>query len=208
MKRILLTGFGPFPKVAVNPTGRLMERIAALADPFPGVEAHTAVLDVDYVRCEDQFRQAVEAAAPEAILSWGVYMGADDIRLERIAVNLDDAAVPDTGGHLRSGQRIVDDGPVGYWSTLPLEALRQALQAATIPVVLSAHAGAYMCNHIFYYGRHWLATRGLAVPMGFIHVPPFPEQVPEGAKQQGLALEVLQRTAAVCVEAVAAALPA
>lgn len=50
--RILLTGFGPFPNVEVNPSGRLVERIAAQEEPFPGIEVHTAVLDVDYLRCE------------------------------------------------------------------------------------------------------------------------------------------------------------
>jgi pyroglutamyl-peptidase len=203
MRRILLTGFGPFANVEVNPTGRLMEHIAALAEPFPNVETHTAVLDVAYLRCEEQFRQAVEAVRPAAVLSFGVYLSADDIRLERIAVNLDDATIADTAGLLRRGQQVVQAGPVGYWSTLPLEAMHQSLQAAGIPAVLSGHAGTYLCNHIFYYGRHWLETQGLHVPMGFIHVPPFPEQLPEGAKQKGMSLEVLFTAAQVCVEVVA-----
>lgn len=206
MRRILLTGFGPFANVKVNPSGRLIEHITAQAAPFPSVEAHTATLDVDYVQCEEQFRQAVEAARPEAVLSFGVYLGADDIRLERIAVNLDDATIADRGGLWRKGELIAEDGPVGYWSTLPVEALQQALEAAGVPAVLSSHAGTYMCNHIFYYGRHWLESRGLRVPMGFIHVPAFPAQVQEGAKQKGVELEVLFRAAQVCVEVVAASI--
>jgi len=202
--RILLTGFGPFPKMEVNPTGRLMEHIATLTEPFPGICAHTAVLEVDYLRCEEQFRQAVEANQPEAILSFGVYKGADNIRLERIAVNFDDATTADNGGLQRQGEQIVKDGPVGYWSTLPVEAMQRALVAADIPAAFSSHAGTYLCNHIFYYGRHWIETRGLRIPMGFIHVPPFPEQVPKEDKLQGMALEVLFRAAQVCVGVVAA----
>jgi pyroglutamyl-peptidase len=198
--RILLTGFGPFANVAVNPSGRLMEHIAALTEPFPGIEAHTTVLDVDYSRCEEQFRQAIAAARPAAILAFGVHLSADDIRLERIAVNLDDATVPDNGGLRRKGARIAEEGPVGYWSTLPVEAMQQTLEAAGIPAFLSSHAGTYLCNHIFYYGQHWLGTQGLGIPMGFVHVPVFPEQVPEGAKQKGMALEALFRAAQVCVE--------
>jgi pyroglutamyl-peptidase len=198
--RILLTGFKRFGNLEVNPTERLMEHITAAPVALPGVDMHTAVLDVDYVRCEEQFRRAVESVNPDAVLSFGVYLGADDIRLERIAVNLDDATIPDVGGLLRSGQHIVEDGPVGYWSTLPVEEMHRALGAAGIPAVLSGHAGTYMCNHIFYYGRHWFETRGLPVPMGFIHVPPFPQQFPAGEKrQQGMALEMLLRAAVVCV---------
>jgi pyroglutamyl-peptidase len=155
---------------------------------------------VDYVRCEDQFARAMEEVRPDAVICFGVYLGADDIRLERIAVNLDDATIPDEGGLSRNGSRIVADGPVGYWSTLPVEEMHSALQAAGIPAVLSGHAGTYLCNHIFYYGRHWLETRGLAVPLGFVHVPPFPEQLPEGqSRQKGMALEVLLKVAEVCV---------
>ena len=201
--RILLTGFRRFANLEVNPTERLVELAAASAEAFPGVEIHAAVLDVDYVRCEEQFRRAVEHVNPDAVLSFGVYLGADEIRLERIAVNLDDATIPDTGGLLRDGQRIVEAGPVGYWSLLPIEEMYRALGAAGVPAVLSGHAGTYMCNHIFYYGRYWLEKRGLAVPAGFIHVPPFPEQLPEEAKQKGVSLPELFRAVQVCVQVAA-----
>ena len=204
MRRILLTGFKRFANLEANPTERLMEQVAASPGAFAGAEVHPAVLDVDYVRCEEQFARAVEEVRPDAVISFGVYLGADDLRLERIAVNLDDAKIPDTGGLQRSGQRIVGDGPVGYWSTLPLEAMQRALQEAGVAAVLSSHAGTYLCNHIFYYGRHWFETRGLAVPVGFVHVPPLPEGLPPGEKrQQGMALETLLEAAHICVTVVA-----
>jgi pyroglutamyl-peptidase len=204
MQRILLTGFRRFANLEVNPTERLMEQVAALPGAFGGAEVHTAVLDVDYVRCEEQFVQAVEGARPEAVIAFGVYLGADDLRLERIAVNVDEASIPDTAGLRRSGQRIVEDGPVGYWSTLPLEEMQRALRHAGLAAVLSNHAGTYMCNHIFYYGRHWFETRGLAVPVGFVHVPPLPEGLPTGeSRQQGMALETLLQAAHLCVATVA-----
>ncbi len=207
--RVLLTGFKRFASLTVNPTERLMELVADSPGALEGVEVHTAVLDVDYRRCEEQFARAVVETRPDAAIAFGVYLGADDLRLERIAVNLDEATIPDTGGLRRSGERIVEDGPVGYWSTLPLEEMQRALQEAGIAAVLSAHAGTYMCNHIFYYGRHWLEMRGLAIPFGFVHVPPFPGQLPEGEKrQQGMALEVLRQAAQLCVGVVAERLSA
>jgi pyroglutamyl-peptidase len=202
--RVLLTGFRPFGKAEVNPTQRLTEAVAAAAEPFAGVAVRAVVLDTDYTRCEEQFRQAVAGFAPTSILSFGLHMGTDEIRLERIAVNVDDAAVADTGGNRRDGQPIVAGGPVGYWSTLPLEAMRQALEAADIPVAMSNHAGTYVCNHLFYFGRHWTETQGWDIRMGFIHVPPFPEQLSASdAGRRGMELETLFRAAGICVTVLA-----
>ncbi len=204
--RILLTGFGPFGKAEVNPTQRLMEAVAAGSVAFAGAAVRAVVLDTAYAACEEQFRRAVAEWAPAAVLSFGLHMGTDELRLERIAVNVDDAAIADTGGLLRSGQRIAEDGPVGYWSTLPLEGMRRALEAAGIPVAVSNHAGTYVCNHLFYTGRHWIERRAPGTAMGFIHVPPFPEQVQGEAGRRGMALDVLVRAAQVCVAAVREAL--
>ena len=200
LPRILLTGFKPFGSLSVNPTEQLMHALAA--EDFGGAVVETAVLDVDYVQAEQQFQAAVTRFAPHAILSFGVAGSTDTLRLERIAVNLDDAGLPDSGGQTRAGTRIVEQGPVGYWATLDLDALYAALVEADLPVRFSNHAGAYLCNHLFYYGLH--LTQGTGVRMGFIHVPPLPEQVTEGGRaKQGLALERLVAAARVCVGVVA-----
>jgi pyroglutamyl-peptidase len=198
--RILLTGFKPFGSLSVNPTEQLMRALAT--EKFAGAAIETVILDVDYVRAEHQFRAAVTRFSPNAILSFGVAGGADTLRLERIAVNIDDADLPDSGGQRRAGTRIVEQGPVGYWATLDLEALYAALVEAGLPVRMSNHAGAYLCNHLLYYGLH--LTQGTATRMGFVHVPPLPEQVTEGGRAQvGMALETLVAAARVCVRTIA-----
>lgn len=202
MLRMLVTGFRPFGKAAVNPTEWLMQTLAGSGEIVPGVAIETLVLDTDYVLCEEQFRAAWERLAPAAVLSFGLNMGSDEIRLERIAVNIDDAPIADTGGHLRNGKRIVPNGPVGYWATLPLDEMCGALKEAGIPVAISNHAGTYVCNHLFYYGRHLIETRRSQTPMGFIHVPPFPEQVADEAERCGMSPEMLRRAAVLCVEVV------
>ena len=47
----------------------------------------------------------------------------------------------------------------------------------------------YVCNHLFYGVRHALERRGCPLPMGFVHVPPLPEQVAGELGRTGLALE-------------------
>ena len=65
--------------------------------------------------------------------------------------------------------------------------------------------GAYLCNHLFYYARHWIETHRLDLPLGFIHVPPFPEQVEGLAGRQGMDLQTLRKAAEVCMEVMASA---
>lgn len=197
--KILCTGFRPFGPVAVNPTEQLM--LALDKEPMHQVDLRAVVLDTDYARCEAQFRQALEAFRPDAVLCFGVHRRSDELRLERIAVNVDDADLEDTGGAVRRGRRIAPDGPVGYWSTLPLERMYEALQEAGLPVAFSNHAGAYLCNHVFYYGRHLLENHGRPIPMGFIHTPPLPEE--DNAEHAGMELETLLRAARICIRIVA-----
>jgi pyroglutamyl-peptidase len=202
--RVLLTGFKPFGELEINPTAQLMRTIAASAEEFDGAVVETSVLDTDYVLCEQQFRDAVARFAPDAILSFGVAMGTDELGLERIAVNLDEAGIPDSGGHLRAGERIVAEGLVGYWATIDVDGVYEALVEAGIPVRFSNHAGTYVCNHLFYYGLYLIQTLGSKIKMGFVHVPPLPEQIQEGSRAKaGMALETLVAAARVCVGAIA-----
>ena len=166
-KCILLTGFGPFAGMETNPTQLLMEALASTS--FPGAETRTAVLDVDYQRAGEQFRALVEEHRPDAVVSFGVALRRPEICIERVAVNLDCSSLPDNAGVIRQGEEIVPGGPPGYWSTLPVNELHAALLAAEIPVRHSGSAGGYLCNHVFYYGRHLAEELGFA--MGFIHVP-------------------------------------
>jgi len=203
--RVLLTGFTPYDGVAINPTEQLMLAApAALAD-IPGVALRAVVLDTDYQRSEQQFLAALADFRPHAVLSFGLSRRIDEIKLERIAINVDDAPIVDTNGVLRRGQKIAPDGPVGYWTTLPIEVIQQALQEAGIPAGISNHAGAYVCNHLYYFGLHTIAARGLNSRMGFVHVPPLPEMLGEAESHRtGMRFETLLRAARIIVTTTAA----
>jgi pyroglutamyl-peptidase len=63
-------------------------------------------------------------------------------------------------------------------STLPLAAIRERLEAESLPVEWSDDAGAYLCNMVFTLSRAH-ACDGFAPPVsGFIHVPPTGEGKP------------------------------
>jgi pyroglutamyl-peptidase len=80
---------------------------------------------------------------PDAILAVGVAMGTPSLRLERVALNLDDSDAPDNSGEIIQGQLIASQGPATYWSSLPLTGMLEALDRLGVPAVISNHAGTF-----------------------------------------------------------------
>lgn len=172
--RILVTGFRPFAGHAANPSQRIVEALAA--EEWGGALLLQGVaLEVAYASVEAQFNVAVKTFRPTHVLSFGLDYGTDTVKLERLAVNLDDAAIADERGELRRGTRIMSRGPAARWSTLPLEAMYAAVHTVGVPVIYSAHAGTFLCNHVLFHalGRAGKASGGFRV--GFIHLPPTPD---------------------------------
>ena len=90
------------------------------------------------------------------------------------------------------------------FSAHPVETIVADLKAAGLPAKASNHAGAYICNHIFYYARHRFERAQTPILMGFIHVPPLPEMIkPADAPRAGLPLDRLVEAARVAVAALA-----
>ena len=98
---------------------------------------------------------------------------------ERVAINIDDYAIPDNAGNQPKGEPIVTGGPVGYFSTLPIEPIVGQLKQADIPAEISNSAGTYLCNHLFYSVMHELAINEQAISAGFMHLPYLHEQAVE-----------------------------
>lgn len=78
------------------------------------------------------------------------------------------------------GQQPVDEpvfpeGPAGYFTTLPIKAMVQALRREGIPASVSQTAGTYNCNAIFYGLCHYIASRQAPMRGGFVHLPYLPE---------------------------------
>lgn len=189
---VLLTGFTPFSEVSVNPSEKIVALLAERPDVIP------LVLPTEYEASAEQLRAAILAHNPEAIILLGVAQNRPLICLERVALNLDDASIPDNAGDLATGRPIVPGGPLALESTLPVEAMRDALLARGIPAAVSNHAGTYVCNHVFYTARHVLTEIGRDIPCGFIHVPGL--RPPEGDAVNGLALDTMVEAVGACID--------
>ena len=204
MATVLLTGFEASSWIDPNPTAELMQMIDADRQAFAPATVHPIILPVDFEAAPRMLVAAVDRYAPETIISFGASSSRDMICVERVGLNLDDSSTPDNAGVRRQGSRIVEDGPVGYWSTLDVDRIVAALQAGDCRAVASGYAGGHLCNHTLYTSLHLLATTQRShIRAGFVHVPPAPDQlqpdwpIPEGMTTRQL-FEAAQIVVACC----------
>ena len=200
---ILLTGFEPFGTYKDNPSA---EVAAALDGRSVGDDAvRSAVLPVHHARAAALVAELVEQAPPRAIVHLGLAGGRARIALERVAVNVMDFEIADNAGYRAAGEPCVADGPAAYFSTLPLQAMLEALGAHGVPAYLSSTAGTYLCNQTFYTTRHLLASRTLDIPAGFIHLPLSPSMVvASGLEQPSMDVPLMIRAVEVALRVVSA----
>lgn len=111
------------------------------------------------------------ATPPELVICLGLAAGTDTIRLERVALNLRDARIPDNAGAQPADVPVVPQGPPALFSTLRLKAAHARITATGIPVTLSLSAGSYVCNELLYTALHHISAKDLQIPAGFVHLP-------------------------------------
>lgn len=171
-RTLLLTFFGPFPGVPVNPTVALAASVQRLlAQMRPDLRVVARELPVSYNGSSTALRAALQEVRPDALISLGVAVGRDAVSLEQVAINLDSAGIKDNDGDRRCDEPIAQGGREAYFSSLPVRASFERLRAAGEPVEISYTAGTYVCNHVFYEGQRISRELGLSIPAGFVHVP-------------------------------------
>ncbi|MFH8371092.1 pyroglutamyl-peptidase I [Streptomyces sp. NPDC018031] len=175
MTTVLLTGFEPFDGERTNPSWQAVR--AAAGRPLPGLTLTTAELPCVFGDALTALRAAVAATDPDVVIAVGQAGGRPDLTVERVAINLDDARIPDNAGRRPIDRPVVPGGPAAYFATLPVKACVAAARAAGLPASVSHTAGTFVCNHVFYGLLHLAATERPGLRGGFVHVPYAPEQV-------------------------------
>ena len=184
---VLLTGFEPFGGESVNPSWLAVE---AVARDWNGGETVIAVqLPVVF---DDTIDRVIAQHSPDLVVSVGQAGGFATVELERVAINVQDARIPDNAGAQPVDEPVVPGGPAAHFSSLPIKAAVAALVAAGIPASVSQSAGTYTCNHVFYRLRH-LGQHG-----GFVHVPYSTEQL-EGRDAPSLPQDVITEAVRIAV---------
>ncbi len=199
---ILLTGFEPFGTYKDNPSADVAD---ALHGRTVGNDTvRSAVLPVHHARAAAVVAELVRDTAPRAVVHLGLAGGRARLALERVAVNVMDFEIADNTGYRATGEPCVPGGPAAYFSTLPLEAILEALTAEGVPAYLSSTAGTYLCNQTFYTTRHLLHSRGPYIPAGFIHLPLSPSMVvATGLEQPSMDLPLMIRAIEIALRVIA-----
>ncbi|WP_240620123.1 pyroglutamyl-peptidase I, partial [Peribacillus acanthi] len=174
MAHILLTGFDPFGGETTNPSleavmklnGKQINQHLIVARKLPTV-FHESVQTI---------KMYLDELDPHVVICVGQAGGRPDISIERVAINVDDARIPDNKGQQPIDTPIFKDGPAAYWSTLPIKSMVKKLRENGVPASISHTAGTFVCNHIFYSLLHIIKSRGREARGGFIHIPFLPEQ--------------------------------
>jgi pyroglutamyl-peptidase len=166
-KKVLLTGFEPFGGASFNPSGAVVQEIAEHG--IDGIEIVTAILPVEFKRASEKLINLISAHKPSVIISLGQAEGRDFIGLEQVAINLADGRIADNVGVKLVNQPINVSAADGYFSTLPIRAIVDAISALGISAKVSYSAGTFICNEIFFTAQSFL--QGSTVISGFIHLP-------------------------------------
>src|SRR4051812_18033304 len=173
---VLVTGFEPFGADSVNPSW--MATQALHGRMVAGHRIIGAQIPTVFDAALQALRRELLRHAPVLVVGTGQAGGRAAISLERVAINVNDARIPDNDGAQPVDTPVIAGAPAAYFTTLPIKAMRAAMLDEGITAEVSQTAGTFVCNHVFYGLMHELATNPRCKGMrgGFLHVPWLPGQ--------------------------------
>ncbi|MED1203734.1 pyroglutamyl-peptidase I [Heyndrickxia acidicola] len=199
MKRVLLTGFEPFGGESINPA---LEAIRELEGTVTEkYEINVWEIPTVFNKSLDVLAKAISETQPDIVICIGQAGGRSAITVERVAINVNDARIPDNEGRQPIDTPVVEGGPAAYWSTLPIKAMVEVMNERGIPASVSQTAGTFVCNHLFYGLMDLLASMNNSIKGGFIHIPFLPEQAVKNPSQPSMALETIVKGLKAAIEA-------
>ncbi|MGF1608688.1 MAG: hypothetical protein ACFCUQ_04785 [Kiloniellales bacterium] len=205
---VVVTGYGAWAKTAPNPAALVLRQLAAQS--WPGCRLVPIEVPVKTTVLLSLVRDALLAHRPAIWLGIGVAPGTVGVRGEMVGINWRDFDVPDNDDVTLDGVPIVEEGAAAHFSTLPIRAMVEAIQAEDIPASVSYAAGTHLCNQMLYTSLHLVDRHGLETRCGFLHVPYTPELAARLLAAEGpqpsMALADMSRAARIAIERALASL--
>ena len=190
---LLVTGFEPFGGDVINPSGELARLLHGRR--IGAAQVAGAVLPCVFDTALPALMAALQQHQPRWVLALGLAGNRSAVSVERVAINLVDARIPDNAGAQPMDQPVLTGAPAAYFTGLPAKAIVADLIGAGHRADLSYTAGSFVCNQVFYALMRALAQRP-GVVGGFIHLPPLPQQArrypaaqPKALSEQRAAME-------------------
>lgn len=195
--KVLVTGFEPFGGEKINPA---LEAVKMLKDEILGAEIVKLELPTVFGKSKEILEKALEKERPDIVICVGQAGGRDKISIERVAINVDDASIPDNEGNQPMDKPIFEDGSAAYFSKLPIKEIVNRLKENKIPAEVSNSAGTYVCNHIMYSLLYNIDKKYPNTLGGFIHIPYIPEQVIDKRMAPSMSLEHIVKGLTIAIE--------
>ena len=193
--KIIVTGFDPFGGETINPS---IECVKALPE-IEGVELIRLELPTVFKESAIRLNEVINDVKPDAVLSVGQAGGRAGITMERIAINVDDARIPDNISQQPIDEAIQSEGEAAYFTTLPIKRIVKALREAGISAEVSNSAGTFVCNHIMYQALFAATKADKPFKAGFMHIPFIPEQTTD---KPSLPLEESTKALQIAIETI------
>ena len=193
--KIIVTGFDPFGGETINPS---IECVKALPE-IEGVELIRLELPTVFKESAKRLNEVINDVKPDAVLSVGQAGGRPGITMERIAINVDDARIPDNISQQPIDETIQTEGEAAYFTTLPIKRIVKGIREAGISAEVSNSAGTFVCNHIMYQSLFAATKADKPFKAGFMHIPFIPEQTTD---KPSLPLEESTRALQIAIETI------
>nr|WP_274390123.1 pyroglutamyl-peptidase I [Azospirillum doebereinerae] len=197
-----MTGFEPFGGEDTNPSWEAVRRLDGWECRGHRVVAHR--IPCVFGAALDGLDRAVKLADPVVLLCVGQAQSRSDFSVERVAINLDDARIPDNAGNQPIDAPVIPEGPAAYFASLPIKAIVAAVRAAGLPASVSQTAGTFVCNHLFYGACHLRAVRRPDLRVGFVHIPLSPAQAARHPGSPSMAIESVAEALRIAVDTILA----
>ena len=128
MQKVLITGFEPFGGERLNPSWEVVKQLNDME--LVGTRIVARQLPCVFGAALEALNAAIDEVQPVMVLAIGQAGGRTDITIERVAINVDDARIPDNQGQQPVDEPIVAGGPAAYFSTLPIKAMVSSMREA------------------------------------------------------------------------------
>ncbi|MDN6397534.1 pyroglutamyl-peptidase I [Alkalibacterium gilvum] len=197
--KILISGFDPFGGEKINPA---YEAVKLLPDSIKGAEIVKLEIPTVFHKSAEVLEEKVKEVNPDVILCIGQAGGRYGVTPERVAINIDDARIPDNEEKQPIDVKIKADGPAAYFSTLPIKSMVEKMREAKVPSSVSNSAGTFVCNHIMYQILYMIDKNYPGKKGGFIHCPFIPEQVIDKPNKPSMNLKDIARGIEAGIEAI------
>ena len=196
--KVLITGFDPFGGESINPA---LEAVKALPDTIAGAEIIKLEIPTVFRKSLEKIEENIIKHNPDIVISVGQAGGRFGITPERVAINVDDARIPDNESKQPIDVPVFEDGENAYFTTLPIKAMVEEMKKGNIPGSVSNTAGTFVCNHVMYGILYMAAKKYPNIKGGFIHVPYIPSQVLDKPNMPSMSAEDITKGLELCIKA-------